>query len=690
MHLYPKPRKNNGKTYIYYSIAKSLWNNGSPKKKILLYLGYLTPLEAQQIRNALKITKSPDAFVTKFEDILFKDHWCYLDVAFVSHLWDQWGLSKLFPTHERESDGNGKFVSTSKIAEMLTIYRCLNPGSYLSAVNWFKSTALDLILGVNPDHINKTRIFDELDEIEKCKNTIEEYLYKKQKELDKKDLRIVFYDLTDSRFHGKKCKLAKSGRTKNNGFQSKRIVLALLVNSEGYPFAWDILEDYTADVCTLKGISSKLKLKFKIEDYEVVSVFDRGMVSDENLKYVEDQKQLYITGLDKNQIPNIKVRLFTLKPEHRQYLKKGGISDALRKIFEDNKLYPSDKTKIIQKDDNCWNLQDDKETYVIQEENAQLNVYKNIDLEPFTLLNEEDMPLKPSFQSLSESIDKVVNMGFKKHDDQTYYKELTVLGGRRHVLIFNPEMFLDERKTRKEKIQQGRDYLNTENVLLCKAEKSRNKQSTKEKIDKKLNDMEVHNFIEYDIEPVALQVEDREVNSFKIIPIETEKTEKAIKKAKRTDGLWVVVSNVSDKKEDNKCLTASELIDNYRNKNRVEEAFRDIKSFVEIEPFGVWTENHVRAHYTICVLSYLLDVTVTNKLREHGIKEITSVHKAYEKLKEYEIGQIEVKSTKHDGKKIMDTTNISQNIIELFELFKCEHLITDKHLKSIKISGGSP
>jgi hypothetical protein len=30
----------------------------------------------------------------------------------------------------------------------------------------------------------------------------------------------------------------------------------------------------------------------------------------------------------------------------------------------------------------------------------------------------------------------------------------------------------------------------------------------------------------------------------------------------------------------------------------------------------------IRAHYTICILSYLLDVTVTNKLREAPVRDV--------------------------------------------------------------------
>jgi len=678
MYLHPQPRKKNGIEYMYYSIAESYRIKGypNPKRRILFRIGKLTPLQAQQIRNVLEVTKSPDAFVTTFGDILFKDHWRYLDVAFVGHLWDQWGLSNLFPTDERApGENNGKCVSTSKIAKMLTIYHCLDPGSYLSAVIWFKSTVLDFILKIDKSRINKTRIYDELDKIEECKGAMQKYLYKTLRERDKKTLMIVLYDLTDSYFHGRKCELAKPGITKNNGFQGKKIVLALLVNSDGYPFAWDVLEDYTADVTTLKDLSDKLKAKFNISDYEIILVFDRGMVSDENLRYMEEKKRFYISALDKNQIPNIKVCLFGLRMEHKQYLKDGIVGNELEDLFSDNGISLSSKAKITRKGDKHWNIRDGDNIYDIKGED-QLNVYGNIDLEPFTQLEEDN------------AVEEVLKMGFKKHDDISYYKKFRGIDGRRYVLIFNPEMFGDERKTREENIRKGLGYLKEENKLLGKAKKSRNEQTTEGKIDKKLKDAKAHNFVDYELKPVTVKAKDGYVKSFKIIPEETEKTKKAIKKAKRADGLWMMTTNVPDKEKDKNGFTEGELIDNYRNKNRVEEAFRDVKAFIDIEPFRVWTKEHVGAHYTICVLSHLLNVTVTNKLREHAIDGITSVHKAYEKLRKYEAGEIEVKGTKHAGKKITDPRTIPKNVIELLDLFKCKHLINNEHLKSIKIEGG--
>jgi len=56
----------------------------------------------------------------------------------------------------------------------------------------------------------------------------------------------------------------------------------------------------------LKNLSTQWKTQFNFGDNEIILVFDRGMVSDENLKHLELNKYVYITAMDKNQIPGLK------------------------------------------------------------------------------------------------------------------------------------------------------------------------------------------------------------------------------------------------------------------------------------------------------------------------------------------------------------------------------------------------
>ena len=72
MQLLSHSKKNaKGKTYTYYSIAEPYWEDNKNKKRDLFYLGSLMPLQAQQIRNILKVTQSEDTFTATFEDLLF-------------------------------------------------------------------------------------------------------------------------------------------------------------------------------------------------------------------------------------------------------------------------------------------------------------------------------------------------------------------------------------------------------------------------------------------------------------------------------------------------------------------------------------------------------------------------------------------------------------------------------------------
>jgi len=139
----------------YYSLVEPYRENGKNRHRVITYLSDLTPKEVQQIRRGLAVMKGLEIETIEVEDLIFEDHWRYLDVAFLDVIWKQWKLSKIFPQSEDKDEwklskifpqSEDKDVQTSEIVEILTLYRCLDPGSYLSAVDWFNKTALDRIL----------------------------------------------------------------------------------------------------------------------------------------------------------------------------------------------------------------------------------------------------------------------------------------------------------------------------------------------------------------------------------------------------------------------------------------------------------------------------------------------------------------------------------------------------------------
>nr|QNO45317.1 hypothetical protein GKHIBCHD_00001 [Methanosarcinales archaeon ANME-2c ERB4] len=475
----------------------------------------------------------------------------------------------------------------------------MDPGSYLSAVDWFNTTACDLILGIDGTHFNESRIYRELTVVERQKGKIEQYLYKKLKSSDEESMRIIFYDLSDSYFEGKSCQLASPGRTKSHGFKSKRIVLSLLVNSNGYPFSWDILKDYTTDVKTLTGNADRWKKKFNLP--KIILVFDRGMVSDDNLLYLEDSKNyLYITAMDKNQLSGVEG-------------------------FESEK-------------------------------------FKN-----FT-------------EETAES--EIISKGLTKYDDSAYYKDLGVdSSDRQHILVFNPDLLKDQRKAREKLTRMAEDALAEERNSLLAAKRSRDKKPTEKRIDKILEKFKVNDCLGYSLENVIITTE--KGSPVRTFNLKYMRKKEAIEKAMLTDGMWMLVTNITKTTEPEKFrLSPEELIRAYRDKNRVEEGFRELKSFLKFQPTFVYTDEHVRAHYTICILGYLLDVTVTNKLREASVRDMSSVSKVYSTLARCEVAKLGVRGIKCEGKKLMSLTDVQKNIMQMFN---CKYLGEGGYLKSIGV-----
>ena len=111
--------------------------------------------------------------------------------------------------------------------------------------------------------------------------------------------------------------------------------------------------------------------------------------------------------------------------------------------------------------------------------------------------------------------------------------------------------------------------------------------------------------------------------------------DKAMRLAGKLDGFWLAVTNHSEKVGKNFKKPAEEIIGPYREKTIIEAAFRDIKSFIQVEPVYVWTEAHVKGHYTVCALAYLANRTLTLRLHKNAgslTSDVITHERLFEKL----------------------------------------------------------
>jgi transposase len=574
LHLHWRISQYKGNKYRSYSLARAYRSDGKNRKEIVVKLGKLSDSEAERWRNILKAIKNPSSFLTTLDNIVVAEHYAYLDVAVVSAIWDEWELDEVF------QDNGKRNVEISTIARILTINRCIDPSSKSQTPQWFRSTSLPWLLDVKADLVYTSRIFRELAIIENHKEAICKHLYTRIKGADPKSLKSVFYDLSSSTFTGRRCVLMRWGHCKE-GYRN-HVVLALVVNSEGFPFYWEVLPGGTADAKTITWLIERLQERFK--KIEMTLTFDRGMVSDDNLALIETANINYVSAMDRSQLEGI----------------------------------------------------------------------TGLDFTAFSYLD-------------PDKIDKqAVDMHeFKKLNDTTYYREIKVEGKRRYILCFNPELFKDQRKTRIQAVTDFRKFVNEMNIELKEAKKSRQKKTTYNKFKQKLVKVKLDGFVDVKLNRIYNKgkTNGRAIRTYQAA-VSVDDT--ALGKAGRLDGFWLLVTNHIEK-ADNKVfkVSAQEAIAPYRDKIVIESAFRDIKSFVEIAPIYVWTENHVKAHYTICVLSHLINRTITLRLHNNKgnkTQEIVSHEKFYKILSGCQIDYIKVKNVN------MSSYNMTEPVNEQKEL----------------------
>ena len=77
----------------------------------------------------------------------------------------------------------------------------------------------------------------------------------------------------------------------------------------------------------------------------------------------------------------------------------------------------------------------------------------------------------------------------------------------------------------------------------------------------------------------------------------------------RLDGIYIIRTSLSTS-----AIDARQAVESYKNLSQVEQAFRTIKSGLEVRPIYVYSANHVRGHVFLCMLAYYVEWHMRRKL----------------------------------------------------------------------------
>ena len=101
--------------------------------------------------------------------------------------------------------------------------------------------------------------------------------------------------------------MMRRGYSRDHRPDCEQMVIALIVNSEGFPFSYETFNGNRADVSTMETILRMVERKYG--KARRIWVFDRGIVSEENLAAIRKRDGQYLTGTPRSQMKQFEAEL---------------------------------------------------------------------------------------------------------------------------------------------------------------------------------------------------------------------------------------------------------------------------------------------------------------------------------------------------------------------------------------------
>src|SRR3984893_8659569 len=309
MYLRRCYRNKDGKRHGYWVLVESYRSSRGPRQRVVAYLGEMDAA----VRRGIHQQAAGAAAVAQrglFRDV--EPQWVEVDLKRIAierkrafggpwlglELCRQVGLvdflEQTLPTGREE-------ISWPVMAQILMLARLCEPSSELQiAERFYEASALSDLLGVPANKVNEDRLYRSLDRLLPHKEELEKHLKNRLGELFDLDYDLLLYDVTSTYFEGeaKRDELAQRGYSRDQRHDCKQVSIALVVSREGMPLGYQLFTGNRHDGTTREEIVERIERLYGRANR--IWVLDRGMGSEENVRYLKEAKRRYIVGTPKS------------------------------------------------------------------------------------------------------------------------------------------------------------------------------------------------------------------------------------------------------------------------------------------------------------------------------------------------------------------------------------------------------
>lgn len=189
------------------------------------------------------------------------------------------------------------------MALVLVLGRLIDPSSELRlAEHLYGHTAMSELLGVPEEKVNDDRLYRALDALLPHKDALQRHLKARLGELFDLKYDLLLYDVTSTYFEGL-CEAnpqAQRGYSRDHRPDCKQVCIALIVSRCGMPIGYEVFAGNRSDVTTVQEVVTKIEALYGQADR--VWVMDRGMVSRENVRFLNAGNRRYILGTSRSEL----------------------------------------------------------------------------------------------------------------------------------------------------------------------------------------------------------------------------------------------------------------------------------------------------------------------------------------------------------------------------------------------------
>ena len=209
-----------------------------------------------------------------------------------------------------------------KLACAMIVGRMLSPGSERHTHDWMINTSSILgLLGLEPPSLSS--LYRCSDRLNQHRHAVLDRLFGNTKALLQFDETIVFYDLTNTFYHGQqKGELLRRGRSKQKRNDCPLVTLALTLDFSGFPRNVEILPGNAGEPGTLKQAIERLG------GARPTVIMDSGIATNDNLAYLRSRGLDWIV-VERTQAPPVPERT-----SDRQFETASGVKIKVWELIE--------------------------------------------------------------------------------------------------------------------------------------------------------------------------------------------------------------------------------------------------------------------------------------------------------------------------------------------------------------------